>query len=649
MMTRRILLACTCMLMLPLPAGHAQVTVTAAKTDYPGLDIQAEFGWDGCIDARTPTPISFLISNNSQDVLEGTLVLREPNTFRTLVLQNLTVGPGSIRQFGSIIHLTDWEQCEASWEGPRGILWTRPLSLIGLRQYAPDKAALLYVEEGGRSLKFPTPTGVPVSAGTLPGDFVPASGIGQQVTPISIPPWQLPVHPGPLTVLRGLVLADTLKPESLNDAQWNALARWLCMGGLVFVSQNSERLSDRLLEACPLRADGPPTDSPRLLVGAGCLYRLPGPQGTADEQQLQHVAEIVSLEPGRVLPEICRSLEQEDWSAPASEVTLVRVMSVLLIYAALSSLTLLMFRSTRRWILIWTTGVVALACLGAIAAGISVRMSRGDMVWAVIAEPGAGGIVETAVLKLNSAGGSNFRTALTGRMPDLQINHAEPDRRFNYYYNPNSGEAMLRTWPAFSLTPNLTPDKSGLCTVSVPISPWGERHLRAVDFRSLQSPLQLQLDYQPEKDAGPLQGQWKVQVSGDSRWRPETLTLKMEIRHLRREDNGATVLDQLSSSMDIRVQSQPDAAEWTAVLPETTVSWMPQQIDMWIRTGGQAELAPGMALLWLEGSLAHAPQLQVDQTSTEFEAVAAGKHGFVYQVPQSLIPATWLNLLRAAP
>jgi hypothetical protein len=56
-----------------------------------------------------------------------------------------------------------------------------------------------------------------------------------------------------------------------------------------------------------------------------------------------------------------------------------------------------------------------------------------------------------------------------------------------------------------------------------------------------------------------------------------------------------------------------------------------------------------MALLWLEGSLAHAPQLQVDQTSTEFEAVAAGKHGFVYQVPQSLIPATWLNLLRAAP
>ena len=648
-MMLRFLLVCSSILMLSLPAGFAQMTVTAAGGDYPGLDIQAELGWDGFIDARTPTPISFLISNNSQDVLEGTLVLREPNTFRTLVLENLTAGPGSSRQFGSIIHLTDWEQCEASWEGPRGVLWTRPVSLIGLRQYAPDKAALLYVEEGGRSLKFSTPTGMPVTSGTLPGDFVPLGGLGQQVTPISIPPWQLPVHPGPLTVLRGLVLADTLKPESLNDSQWNALGRWLCMGGLVFVSQNSEKLSDRLLKSCPLRPDGPPSDAPRLLIGSGCLYRLPGPQGTADEQLLQQVAEIVSLEPGRVLPDVCRSLEQEDWSAPASEVTLVRVMSVLLIYAALSSLTLLMFRSTRRWILIWTTGVVTLASLGAIAAGISVRMSRGDMLWTVISEPGAGGVVETAVLKLNSAGGSSFRTAVTGQMPDVQINHAEPDRRYNYYNYRGAGEAQLRTWPAFSLTPNLTPDKPGLCTVSVPISPWGERHLRAIDFRGMQSPLQLQLDYQPEEYAGPLQGQWKVQVTGNSSWLPENLTLKMEIRHLRREGNGATVLEQLSSTLAIPFQSPPDAPEWTAVLPETTVSWLPQQIDMWVRTGGQAELAPGMALLWLEGTLTDAPQLQVDQSATEFEEVAAGKHKFIYQVPQSLIPAAWLNLLRAAP
>lgn len=648
-MMLRFLLVCSSILMLSLPTGFAQTTVTAARGDYPGLDIQAELGWDGFIDARTPTPISFLITNNSQDVLEGTLVLREPNTFRTLVLENLTAGPGSSRQFGSIVHLTDWEQCEASWEGPRGVLWTRPVSLIGLRQYAPDKAALLYVEEGGRSLKFSTPTGMPVTSGTLPGDFVPLGGLGQQVTPISIPPWQLPVHPGPLTVLRGLVLADTLKPESLNDSQWNALGHWLCMGGLVFVSQNSEKLSDRLLKSCPLRPDGPPSDAPRLLIGSGCLYRLPGPQGTADEQLLQQVAEIVSLEPGRVLPDVCRSLEQEDWSAPASEVTLVRVMSVLLIYAALSSLTLLMFRSTRRWILIWTTGVVTLASLGAIAAGISVRMSRGDMLWTVISEPGAGGVVETAVLKLNSAGGSSFRTAVTGQMPDVQINHAEPDRRYNYYNYRGAGEAQLRTWPAFSLTPNLTPDKPGLCTVSVPISPWGERHLRAIDFRSVQSPLQLQLDYQPEEYAGPLQGQWKVQVTGNSSWLPENLTLKMEIRHLRREGNGATVLEQLSSTLAIPFQSSPDAPEWTAVLPETTVSWLPQQIDMWVRTGGQAELAPGMALLWLEGTLTDAPQLQVDQSATEFEEVAAGKHKFIYQVPQSLIPAAWLNLLRAAP
>jgi len=647
-MMLRFILTCTCLLTFAIPTAHAQVAAAPASTDYPGLDIQAVLGWDGFIDARTPTPISFLISNNSQDVLEGTLVLREPNTFRTLVLENLTVGPGSKRQFGSVIHLADWEQCEASWEGARGVLWTRPISLIGLRQYAADKAALLYVEEGGRSLKFNTPEGQPVLNGTLPGDFIPPGGYGQQVTPLSIPPWQLPVHPGPLTVLRGLVLADTLKPESLNDAQWNALGRWVCMGGLVFVSQNSTRLSERLLQACPLRNDGPPSDAARMLIGAGSLYRLPGPEGTDNEQQLQQVAQIVALEPGRVLPGACRTLELEDWSAPASEVTLSRVLSVLLIYAALSSLTLIMFRSTRRWILIWTTSVVALASLGAVAAGVSVRLSRGDMTCTVFSEPGAGGIVETAVLKLNSAGGSSFRTALTGQMPDIQINHDEPDRRYNYYYR-NPTENQLSTWPAFSLTPNLTPETPGLCTVSVPISPWGERHLRAVDFRRVNSPLQLKLDYLPENQTGPLQGQWQVRVTGTSAWRPANITLKMEIRHVRQTENGALSPDQLTSTLSIPCSSKTDAPEWTAEVPATKLSWTPQQIASWIRSDQQTELAPGMAILWLEGSVLEPANLKPDEAATEFTEVAETQHRFIYQIPQSMIPAAWLNLLRTAP
>lgn len=647
-MMLRIILACTWLLIPALPVAHAQITATTASSDYPGLDIQAVLGWDGFIDARTPTSISFLISNNSQDVLEGTLVLREPNSLRTLVLENLTVGPGSKRQFGSVIRLTDWEQCEASWEGARGVLWTRQVSLIGLRQYAADKAALLYVEEGGRSLKFSTPEGLPVTNGTLPGDFVPPGPFGQQVTPLSIPPWQLPVHPGPLTVLRGLVLADTLKPESLNDAQWNALGRWICMGGLVFVSQNSARLSDRLLQACPLRADGPPDDSPRTSIGAGCLYRLPGPEGTDNEQQMRQVAEIVSLEPGRVLPEACRSLELEEWAAPASEVTLVRVMSVLLIYAALSSLTLLMFRGSRRWILIWTTGVVAIASIGAIAAGVSVRLSRGDMACTVFSEPGAGGLVETAVVKLNSAGGSSFRTALIGETPDIQINHDEPDRRYNYYYR-NPGESQLRTWPAFSLTPNLTPDKPGRCTVAVPISPWGERHLRAVDFRRMTSPLQIRLDYLPDNQPSPLEGRWQVQVKGTSAWRPANITLRMEIRQLRPTENDGIVPDQLTATRSIPFSSEPDAPEWIAEVQDAFITWIPQQIDTWIRSNNQSELAPGMALLWLEGSLLEPANLKPDTATTEFTEIADTQHRFICQVPQSLIPAAWLNLLRAAP
>ena len=88
-MMLRFLLVCSSILMLSLPTGFAQTTVTAAGGDYPGLDIQAELGWDGFIDARTPTPNSFLSSNNSQDVLAGKQGLPQHNTIRTLVRENL--------------------------------------------------------------------------------------------------------------------------------------------------------------------------------------------------------------------------------------------------------------------------------------------------------------------------------------------------------------------------------------------------------------------------------------------------------------------------------------------------------------------------------------------------------------------------------
>ena len=45
------------------------------KPDFPGLDIQVEAGWDGRVEVNAPVPISFLLSNQSEQVLEGQLIL----------------------------------------------------------------------------------------------------------------------------------------------------------------------------------------------------------------------------------------------------------------------------------------------------------------------------------------------------------------------------------------------------------------------------------------------------------------------------------------------------------------------------------------------------------------------------------------------
>ncbi len=630
------------LLLLPLQISTAQVLPQSIGADYPGLDIQAEYGWDGFVDYQTPTAISFLISNNSSEVLEGNLVLREPNGFRSLVLGSVTVAPGSTRQFGSVLQLQGWDQCEATWEGPQGILWQRPLTVFGLRQYSSGKAALLSVEDGGRSLKFP---GVAMaSGGTLPGDYVPANGIGSQVMPISIAPWQMPVHPGPLTALRAVLLAKNLRPESLNDAQWDALGRWVCMGGLVFISRQNDKLVSRLLEACPLRSHGPPDDSASLALGSGSLYRLPpATEGATDELQQLRIAEIVSLEPPRILPGLCRDLEQTDWSTPSSEQTLVRVMAVLLIYAVTSTLTLLMFRSNRRRILIWTLSVVLLGCLGAAIAGISVRMSRGDMNWSIITEPAAGGTLQHGIIRLNSAGGSSFRVAVQGHTPDVQINHREPDRRGSWY---NYGQSEhTESWPAFSLSPDLSLKTPETYEILVPISPWGERHLRAIDVQPQNTTPVIQLSYQPDADGNPLNGRWNARVEGLSGLRPENLSLKFRILHTTtQEQQTIQQLQETSRALLTHDRSGGDA--WVAEFVSAPLSWQPQPYDFWRDSESGPDLAPGMAQIWLEGTLPAESLLQIDETRTEFHAIDEPRHQFLYQLPQSAIPAEWLQLLR---
>ena len=50
------------LLLLPSQVSAAQVLPQSTGTDYPGLDIQAEYGWDGFVDYQTCSSRNIRIS-----------------------------------------------------------------------------------------------------------------------------------------------------------------------------------------------------------------------------------------------------------------------------------------------------------------------------------------------------------------------------------------------------------------------------------------------------------------------------------------------------------------------------------------------------------------------------------------------------------
>ncbi len=93
------------------------------KPDFPGLDIQVDVGWDGRIEMNAPVPISFLLSNQSEQVLEGQLILLDPFKKKEINLGDVFIGPGSVRRFSAVQALTGWNDCIAIYtDGGRSLL-----------------------------------------------------------------------------------------------------------------------------------------------------------------------------------------------------------------------------------------------------------------------------------------------------------------------------------------------------------------------------------------------------------------------------------------------------------------------------------------------------------------------------------------------
>ena len=135
--------------------GQTAINDEERQPDFPGLDIQAVVGWDGRVETDAPVPVSFLISNQSNEVLEGQLILSEPETEREINLGDVFVGPGSVRRFSSVLSLSDWNDCVATYTDGSREFWTRRLPLMTGKDFSEDVNYLLFVDDGGRALQLP--------------------------------------------------------------------------------------------------------------------------------------------------------------------------------------------------------------------------------------------------------------------------------------------------------------------------------------------------------------------------------------------------------------------------------------------------------------------------------------------------------------
>jgi hypothetical protein len=183
------------------------------------------------------------------------------------------------------------------------------------------------------------------------GRFVPELGQGRAVQPVAVKTWQIPQHPGPLTVAQAIVFSETTKLEMLNDAQWDAVGKWICLGGTVFVSENSADIVDRLKKASPLGAQ-PEIVFEELTAyrcGTGSIREYAGPLFSAtDLSTPRKIAVSASRLSRNNTMSMLSSRNFTDSDHRNSEITRMWVVIFVLIYTLLSSSVLFFYRMTRR-------------------------------------------------------------------------------------------------------------------------------------------------------------------------------------------------------------------------------------------------------------------------------------------------------------
>ena len=471
----------------------AQTNRSEIDIDSPGLMIEAIAGWDATTDRSTPIPISLLITNDSDRLIEGHLSLSDPLNGHFVKLGEIVVGPTTTRRFSSIQALPDWYECIATLSHRGKILWRRELALSTGNEFNLNYNFALFIDHG-RKLHLPSSASETIANSR--SQITIAGEQGRPIRCLTVKPWQIPNHPGPLIVAQAMIFSEEADVGDLNKVQWRAVALWMSQGGTVFVHQESTEIIERLTQVAPLGQEAPVPSGKFLVrrVGLGSIYEYAEPLfpagGTGTEIKRRIGETVAHLSNNQRITLLESGFHY--YGGGRASTNRIMVVVFFVFYALLSGVgALVQFRASQRRIAAYTIVVVVSACVLAGLLGGFLRFSKGELRWMTVTQAGAGGAVQSAKIDIQSAGGRGKRVAVKGHRPDLQV----VEGMSRYAYPWYSRRTISRS--AFTWQPNLAKTADDVYQVNAAITPWGSRRLKATAFNRDLRRMQFQLKFEP--------------------------------------------------------------------------------------------------------------------------------------------------------
>lgn len=462
---------------------------TQKDIQTPGLDIEAQIGFAPLNPPNRPLSISALFRNNTNKTIEGRLIAKNVWGSGRYDLGEVFLAAGQVRRFSAIYDLSGWANVQLSYVVDGKTIWRKEFD-TGMSSYhdsVTDISRVGIVHDGASKFVFERAVNDPepeddkseADAGNYGGSY--ESG------PIALPTaniktWQLPDHFAPLSELDAIVLLDSVRVEQVNAGQWQAVADWVCQGGVLAVHQSGKQIVDELKRVSRLRVD------PGEVSGAFQVYSVGIGQIViyqdryfVDDSQTneQAFAEYLTAIPAHTLPSLAGA---DDLYTDVDQSTRNQLWLLIYFigYALLTAAAMLVLaKRSRKQVLIYTGSVVLIGCVTAGFTGASIRSARGDLKWLSMTFVGSSGAFQIASLEAKSGGGTGGAVWLSGKKPDLQVltQQRKTRDRWNDEWDPSQGSAFR----AFTYQSS-TSDNEATFLAQAEMAAWGTRNLRATDF-----------------------------------------------------------------------------------------------------------------------------------------------------------------------